>query len=585
LEQNVDVKKFAPEWVNVVGEATFKEQILTGETVYDAFWRVSNAASDRLRSLGLDNQTAVFLRNDFQLALVNGWLSPATPVLANMGTERGFPISCFGVDVDDSLVDIADKRKEMELLTQRGGGVGVSMNRLRPRFAPISTGGHSNGVVPWIKTYDSAIIATSQNKVRRGSCSINLNIRHKDIKDFLRVRIPEGDVNLQSLNVNICVQVPDEFMESIQAGNQEDRELWELIADMRFRSGQPYIHFIDTTNKNNPKAYENKGLKISMTNICTEIVLYTDVLHSFVCCLSSLNLAKYDEWKDWKGESGLTMVELMTYFLEGVMQEFIDRSKDVIGFENTRRSAVKGRAIGIGVLGWHTFLQKKGLPFASMMATSYTHTIFKKIRDESEKASRDLAELFGEPEWCKETGLRHTHRIAVAPTVSNAKRANASDGVEPIAANYFMYNGAQGSFIIKNKALEPILEKYNKNDEETWRSIANNDGSVQHLKFLTEDEKEIFLTFREISQLEIVRQAGQRQTYIDQAQSINLAFTADVDERYFHKVHMEAWRAGLKTLYYCRSKGVLKGDVATRVSDMIEKELAATDTDCSWCEG
>jgi len=581
----VDVKKFAPDWVNVVGEATFREQVLPGETVYDAFWRVSNATAGRLYAMGIDSDLHMQLRNDFQLSLVNGWLSPATPVLANMGTERAFPISCFGIDVDDSLVDIADKRKEMELLTQRGGGVGVGMNRLRPRFSPISTGGHSNGVVPWIKTYDSAIIATSQNKVRRGSCSININVRHGDIKDFLKVRIPEGDVNLQSLNVNICVQIPDEFMESIQAGNQEDRELWEMIADMRFRSGQPYIHFVDTTNKNNPRAYEINGLKNTMTNICTEIVLYTDVLHSFVCCLSSLNLAKYDEWKDWKGESGLTMVELMTYFLEGVMQEFIDRSKDVIGFENSRRSAVKGRAIGIGVLGWHTLLQSRNLPFASMMATSLTHQIFKKIKNESEKASRELAGRFGEPEWCRGTGLRHTHRIAIAPTVSNAKRANASDGIEPIAANYYMYNGAQGSFIIKNKALEPVLEKYGKNDDETWRSIANNDGSVQHLSFLTEDEKDVFKTFREISQLEIVRQAGQRQQYVDQAQSLNLAFTADVDERYFHKVHMEAWRVGLKTLYYCRSKGVLKGDVATRVSDMITKELSAPDTDCSWCEG
>jgi ribonucleoside-diphosphate reductase alpha chain len=413
-----------------------------------------------------------------------------------------------------------------------------------------------------------------------------VNVRHGDIKDFLRVRIPEGDVNLQSLNVNICVQVPDEFMESILAGNKEDRELWEMICDMRYRSGQPYIHFIDTTNKRNPRAYEINGLKNTMTNICTEIVLYTDPTHSFVCCLSSLNLAKYDEWKDYKFSSGLTMVELMTYFLEGVMEEFIVRSEGVVGFENTRRSAIKGRAIGIGVLGWHTFLQSKSLPFISMLSTSYTHTIFKKIKEESHRASRALAGRFGQPEWCQGTGMRHTHTMAVAPTVSNAKRANASDGVEPIASNYYAYNGAQGTFFINNKALEAVLEKYGKNTEEVWAPIRNvYDGSVQHLDFLTPHEKEVFLTFREISQLELVRQAAARQDYIDQAQSINLAFTADVDERYFHKVHVEAWRLGLKTLYYCRSKGVLKGDIATRVSDMINKELSAPDTDCSWCEG
>jgi ribonucleoside-diphosphate reductase alpha chain len=577
--------KFAPDWVNVVGEATFREQILEGETVFDAFRRVATAAADRLSGLGLAPGLCDDLEHDFITALDKGWLSPATPVLANMGTDRAFPISCFGIDVDDSLWDIGQKRVEMEMLTQKGGGVGVGMNRLRPKFAPVSSGGHSNGVVPWIKTYDSAIIATSQAGVRRGSCSINLSIRHKDIKDFLKVRIPEGDVNRQSLNVNHCVQITDEFMESIQAGNAEDRELWETICDMRFRSGQPYLHFLDTTNRGNPEAYKRKGLLNTMTNICTEIVLYTDPEHSFVCCLSSLNLAKYDEWKGWTGKSGLSMVELITYFLEGVMEDFIVRSEGAPGFENSRRSAVKGRAIGIGVLGWHTLLQKRNLPFVSMLSTSLTHQIFKKIRDESEKASRDLADLLGEPEWCEGTGLRHTHRMAIAPTVSNAKRANASDGIEPYAANYFMYNGAQGSFVIKNQQLEKVLEAYGKNDDDTWRSIANNEGSVQHLGFLTADEKEVYLTFREISQLEIVRQAGVRQQYVDQAQSINLAFSADVDERYFHKVHVEAWKVGLKTLYYCRSKGVLKGDVATRVSDMISKELSNDKTDCTFCEG
>jgi ribonucleoside-diphosphate reductase alpha chain len=471
-------------------------------------------------------------------------------------------------------------------LTKGGGGVGVGMNRVRPKFAPISTGGHSTGVIPFIKTYDSAIIATSQNKIRRGSCSINLNVRHGDnqSKDFLKIRIPEGDVNLQSLNVNQCIQIPDEFLQSCLNGNKEDRDMLEEIYNMRFKSGQPYLHFIDNTNRQNPIAYKNNGLEVSMTNICTEIVLFTDPSHSFVCCLSSLNLAKFDEWKNKTFRCGMKLVGLMTYFLEAVMQEFIEKARNKPGFENTVRSAIKGRAIGIGVLGWHTYLQQHNQPFISLWATSATHRIFKMVNEESLAASQALAQALGEPEWCLGTGLRHTHRLAVAPTVSNAKRANASDGVEAWRANYYMYNGAQGSFVIKNQALEKVLEAAGKNTEEVWRSIAGNDGSVQHLDFLPQDQKEVFLTFSEISQLEVVRQAAARQQYIDQAQSINLCFTKDVDERYFHKVHLEAWKLGLKTLYYCRSNSVLKGDVATRVSSMIHKELEDT-SDCSFCEG
>jgi ribonucleoside-diphosphate reductase alpha chain len=564
-----------PSWMDDVSINTMnKGQLAENENVFQAFDRVANAAACRL--------LRPELKSDFKEAMDNGWLCPATPVLSNLGTTRGLPISCFSIDVDDSLIDIYGKVQELALLTAMGGGVGVGFSRVRGRGEPIRQRGQSEGTIPWMHVFDSAIVATSQGSIRRGASSINLHVRHKDVEEFLRMRRPEGDANRQNLNVNHCLQITDEFMMGVISGNEEDRRLWIEILKTRFETGEPYLHFIDSTNKQNPKCYTDKNLEVSLTNICSEITLYTDPKHSFVCCLSSLNLAKYDEWKDHKFSSGMTLPELSAWFLEGVMEEFISRASSMPGLENSVRFAKKGRPLGIGVLGWHSFLQSKKIPFAGMLANSFTNKIFSYIKEGAEKATKEMAEKYGEPEWCKGHGRRNTHLMAVAPTVSNASRACASPSIEPWRANAYNYKGAQGVYLIKNPELEKLLKEKGKNTKDVWKSIETNEGSVQHLDFLTDNEREVFLTFSEINQIDVVRQAAIRQKYIDQAQSVNLCFPADVEPKYIHNVHVEAWKKGLKTLYYCRSTSIIKADVGSRKHS---KKDMSKEEDCTFCEG
>jgi ribonucleoside-diphosphate reductase alpha chain len=355
-------------------------------------------------------------------------------------------------------------------------------------------------------------------------------------------------------------------------------KLWGEILKTRLETGEPYIMFEDNVNNANPLAYKQNNLKVTMTNICSEIALYTDELHSFVCCLSSLNLARWDEWKDYKFENGMSLPELTCWFLEGVLQEFIDRAKNIKFFENTVRSAIKGRAIGIGVLGWHTFLQSKNLPYVGLQSDTYTRQIFGFIEQEAIKASKEQAKEYGEPEWCKGTGLRHTHHCATAPTVSNA---NISGGVsastEPIPANVFNLKTAKGVFIKKNPILETVLDAKGFNIDSVWDQILRDQGSVVGLPdyILSDEEKEIFLTFKEINQLEIVRQAGIRQQYIDQAMSLNLSFDPNDTPKWISMVHKEAHILGIKTLYYLRTESVLRGDNLQRTVENL----------CSSCEG
>jgi ribonucleoside-diphosphate reductase alpha chain len=333
--------------------------------------------------------------------------------------------------------------------------------------------------------------------------------------------------------------------------------------------------FEDNVNNNNPQAYKNNNLHVSMTNICSEIALYTDPLHSFICCLSSLNLARWDEWKDYTFENGMTLPELTCWFLEGVLQEFIDRAKNVKFMENTYRSALKGRAIGIGVLGWHTFLQEKGIPFAGIQANSYTRIMSQFIEEGALKASHDQATEYGEPEWCKGTSLRHTHHLAIAPTVSNANiSGGVSPSIEPIPANVFNLKTAKGTFIKKNPTLERLLESKGYNIDSIWEQIAKDKGSVMGLPdhILSDEEKQIFLTFKEINPYEIVRQNGIRQKYVDQAISLNLTFDPSDSPKYISEVHKLAWREGIKTLYYMRSESILRGDNLQRTADCISCE-------------
>jgi len=580
-----------PTWGNteIYVKTISKGYLLEGETPKDAYWRVATTVAKRLQRPEMASK--------FFDYIWKGWLNLASPVLSNTGTERGLPISCFGIDVADSIHDIGAKNLEMMLLAKHGGGVGIGINQIRPAGATIRGNGTSDGVVPFCKIYDSTILATNQGSVRRGAASVNIDIEHKDFWEWLEIREPKGDVNRQSLNLHQCVVVPDGFMQKIKEGDKEARKRWAALLRKRRATGEPYIMFKGNVNNANPDAYKNNGLKVYMTNICSEIALHTDENHSFVCCLSSLNLTKYDEWKD------TDLIYTATWFLDGVLEEFIQKAKYMRGFENSIRSAEKGRALGLGVLGWHTYLQDRNIPFEGLAAQFETRKIFSELKTESEKASRDMAKEYGEPLWCVGTGMRNTHLRAVAPTVSNSKLSgNVSPGIEPWAANVFTEQTAKGTFIRKNPTLETALEAIDKNTKETWDKILEDGGSVQgidwmdnyyvnhgelegtpiHKDELEEEDmkdfipmKDVFRTFKEINQMELVRQAGVRQQYVDQAVSLNLAFPNTADPKFINQVHLEAYDQGIKTLYYMRTESVLRGDIASR----------ATDPDCLSCDG
>ena len=559
---NWEAGKDYPVWMDEISLATVsKGYLLPGETPKTAYRRVARAAATRLRKPELENK--------FYKLMWNGWLGLASPVFSNMGTDRGLPISCFGVDTPDSIRGIGLTNAEVMKLTSQGGGVGISVSRIRSRGEAITGNGKSEGVVPWCKIYDSTIIATNQGSVRRGAASVNLDINHPDIEEYLQIRRPKGDPNRQCLNLHQCVVVDDVFMRKLESRDQEAMALWAEILKSRMETGEPYIMYKDNVNKNNPIAYMMNNLDVSMTNICTEITLFTDEEHSFICCLSSLNLAKYDEWKD------TDTVEIATWFLDGVMQEFIDKSNGKDSLLRTHNHAKKGRALGLGVMGWHTFLQQKGLPFNSIASTAHTHNIFSDIKNKAEKASRDLAQEYGEPMWCRGTGMRNTHLLAIAPTVSNSViTGGISAGIEPLPANIYTFNGAKGTFIRKNKVLEALLESKKENKNKWWDQMLADGGSAQNLPdtVLTPDEKELFLTFPEINQLELVRQAAIRQRYLDQTQSLNLSFDPSDSPKWINQCHIEAWKLGIKTLYYLRTDSVIKGDLGSRMADCVSCE-------------
>ena len=544
--------------------------LFDGESPKEAYQRVAKTVARRLYKPEL--------AETFFEYIWNGWLCLASPVLSNTGTDRGLPISCFGIDVADSIQDIGSKNLEMMLLAKHGGGVGIGINQIRPAGAKITGNGTSDGVVPFCKMYDSTILATNQGSVRRGAASVNINIEHNDFEQWLEIREPKGDVNRQSLNLHQCAIVGDKFMRRLEQGDKDARNRWSKLLRKRKATGEPYIMFKGNVNKANPEAYKQNGLKVHMTNICSEIALHTDESHSFVCCLSSLNLAKYEEWKD------TNLIHDAIWFLDGVMEEFIQRAKGLRGFENTIRSAQKGRALGLGVLGWHTYLQEKGIPFEGLLSQFETRKIFSQIKIESERASRALAEVYGEPLWCVGTGMRNTHLRAVAPTVSNSKLSgNVSPGIEPWAANVFTEQSAKGTFIRKNPTLEQVLEDNGLNTSDIWNKILVDGGSVQGIEELNDvlignhdiPVKEVFRTFKEINQLELVNQAGLRQQYIDQSVSLNLAFPSEATPKWLNKVHYEAWKSGVKTLYYTRTESVLRGDIAQQ----------AMNEDCLACDG
>lgn len=544
-----------PEW----GNNSLYLQTITGgylqegESPKMAYQRIAKKVSENLKLPELEQK--------FFDIMWKGWLIPSTPIMSNMGTDRGLPISCFAGVVGDTMDDILRKNAEMGMLSKHGGGTTYDFSLIRPAGSPIKGGanGTSDGIIPFAKMFDSTIVASKQGKMRRGAVSIYLNGEHKDFSNFLEIREPKGDINRQCHNLHQGAIFSDEFMNEVLTINGTKRELYKNTLIKRVKTGEPYVFYIDNANKT-PDWWKELGLKVRHSNLCTEIMLPTDETHTLVCCLSSVNLAKWDEWKDDKD-----FIKLCIYFLDGIIEEFIQKAKGIYGIEDAVRFAEKSRALGLGVLGWHSLLQSKMIPFISISANSLTNIIFKKIDEESLEATKWLAKHFGEPEWCKGQGIRNLTRIAVAPNRNSSKLGGGvSQSIEPWGANYYIDDDAKGLHIRKNPYLEKLLEEKGQNTDFIWDQINEDKGSVMNLSFLTKEEKDVFKTAKEINQLELVRQAGIRQKYIDQGQSINLFFFQDAQAKFILDVHIEAWKLGLKSLYYLRSESILRADSATK---------------------
>lgn len=553
----------APEWMTEEGLSTLQRGYLNEEeNPYLMYKRIAKAAACRYSNSN-------YWEEKFFDVMWKGWLCPSSPVLSNFGLDRGLPISCNSIHIGDSIDSIFLKNYELAMLSKHGAGVGVYMGDVRGRGAKISGNGFSEGIIPWSKVIDTTTLSVNQGSTRRGSSAIYLPITHLDIEEFINIRRPVGDINRRCLNINHGICITDEWMKDCLAGNSEKRKLWTEILKSRVETGEPYLFFTDNVNAQNPECYKQNNLTVKTSNICTEIALYTDPDHSFVCCLSSLNLVKWEEWKD------TDLVNIAVRFLDAVLEDYIQKTENIPAFAPSRRSAIKGRAIGIGVLGWHTLLQEGLIPFDSFEAMMLNAKIFSIIRNKAEEETRILAKELGEPEWCKGFNRRNTHLLAIAPTVSNSAISGGySAGIEPLTANIFSVKSAKGTFIRRNATLEKVLEQKGKNTLTIWKSINEFSGSVQHLDFLNEVEKKVFLTARELNQHAIIRQAAQRQQFIDQAQSINLFFAMNSDPKYIHDVHISAWENGIKSLYYLRTEGVIKGDLASR-----------SKAECSACEG
>lgn len=523
--------------------------LLKGETVKTAIERITTAAAKRLYKPELAEA--------FTEMIEKGWMSLSSPIWANMGTERGLPISCFNVHVPDKIEGITHKLGEVIMQTKIGGGTSGYFGELRERGSAVTDNGKSSGAVSFMKLFDTAMDTISQGGVRRGAFAAYLDIDHPDILEFLKIKSIGSPI--QNLFNAVCVS--DYWMQEMIDGDDEKRTVWAKVLESRQQKGLPYIFFSDNVNRNKPEVYKDKKMSINASNLCAEIALPSSTDESFICCLSSMNLELYDEWKDTEA------VKLAVYFLDAVLQEFIVKTEDDHYLASANRFAKRHRALGLGVMGWHSYLQKNRIPFEGLESKQKTTEIFKTIHDKAYKASEDLARIYGEPEVLKDYGRRNTTLLAVAPTTSSsAILGQASPGIEPFSSNYYKAGLAKGNFMRKNKYLKELLKEKGIDDEEIWRSIMLNHGSVQHLKELSTIEKNIFKTFKEISQLEIIQQASIRQKYIDQSQSLNLNIPASLPIKEVNKLMIEAWQLGVKTLYYQRSQSVSKEFVANMVS-------------------
>jgi ribonucleoside-diphosphate reductase alpha chain len=552
------------------GRATLDDRYLgQNESYQDLFARVASTYAD-------NNLHAQRIYN----YMSNLWFMPATPVLSNGGTERGLPISCFLNEANDSLKGITDLWAENVWLAARGGGIGSYWGNLRSIGEKIGKVGKTSGIIPFIKVMDSLTLAISQGSLRRGSAACYLQIDHPEIEEFIEMRRPTGgDINRRSLNLHHGVLVSDDFMRAVETDSQwalrspndgsvqstiSARNLWIRLLTARVETGEPYIIYIDTVNRQIPQHHKLAGLKVKTSNLCSEITLPTGIDNdgkerTAVCCLSSLNLDTYDEWKDNE-----QFVEDIMRFLDNVMTDFINKAPDE--FANAKYSAMRERSVGLGVMGLHSYFQQKGIPFGSVMSKVWNKKVFKNIQEKVDAASVALAEERGACPDAAEYGIkeRFSNKTAIAPTASiSIICGGTSAGVEPISGNSYTHKTLSGSFNVRNKYLQKVLDKYEKNNEEIWSSITTNQGSVSHLDFLTEAEKETFKTAFEIDQRWIIELGADRTPHISQAQSINVFVPADIHKKELHDIHFQAWKKGLKSLYYCRSKSIQRAENVT----------------------
>lgn len=717
----------APKWMTEEALHTLSSGYLVpGETPKDMIMRLASTASKI-------NQDPT-LEEDLKYCLWEGWIGPASPILSNLGTNRGLPISCFSIHISDSVASIYSHLKEAAQLSKNGGGVGVYYGDIRPAGAPFSSGGTSIGVVPWAQQYDLCSRIVSQGGVRRGSFANYLPISHPDVPELLRAKDHSKGDPRKFLDGNVALTISDDWVESMISGDRDKQELFSEVLKTRLMTGSPYLIFIDNANRQNPDCYLERGLSVKTSNLCftgdtlavlesgetvtleelakdssakyhvacsdvehdyfadrdvrsnveggsfatafrtrsgkivkiyledggsfrctpdhllatqsgqwreaqaslgdvlytqdgkgvrvikvedagfeenlyclnvdiyhnffikvsdtaniavrncSEIFLHTDEHHSFVCVLSSLNLSKYDEYKDWVSPiSGRTVPQIGIHFLEAVVSEFIRKAKDKVGMGRSVRFAEKSRALGLGVMGLHTLYQKRGIPFESPEARALNIEAHQWIRSEAEIASRELAETFGEPEWCKGSGMRHSHLLAIAPTRTNSVISGAfSQGIEPIDSNFFVAKQAKGTYVRKNPVLEQLFCE-RKVGPEVWDQIKENKGSVQNLDCLTDHEKEVFKTAREINQFELIKQAADRQPFVCQGQSLNLFVDPEADAAYLMRLHLSAWKMGLKSLYYLKSSSLLTKKSAPAATEGSLENLMITKDGCPWC--
>ena len=582
------------------GKATLSDRYLgQNESHQDLFARVASTYAD-------NNLHAQRIYN----YISNLWFMPATPILSNGGNERGLPISCFLNEAGDSLSSILDLWSENVWLAARGGGIGSYWGNLRSIGEKIGRVGKTSGIIPFIKVMDSLTMAISQGSLRRGSAACYLPIDHPEIEEFIEMRRSTGgDPNRKALNLHHGVLVSDAFMRAVETNSQwalkspkdaiiqstvSARNLWIRLLTARIETGEPYIIYIDTVNRLIPQHHKLAGLNVKTSNLCSEITLPTGIDkdgndRTAVCCLSSLNLETYDEWKDKP-----QFIEDIMRFLDNVLTDFINHAPD--SFKNAKYSAMKERSVGLGVMGFHSFLQKNSIPLESVMSKVWNNKIFKHIQTKVDQASKILAEERGACPDAEEYGFkeRFSNKTAIAPTASiSIICGGTSPGVEPVAANSFTHKTLSGSYSVRNKYVQKVLEKHGRNDEETWSSITTNQGSVEHLDFLSSHEKDVFKTAFELDQKWIVELAAERTPYISQAQSINIFLPADIHKKDLHQIHFQAWKKGLKSLYYCRSKSIQRAenintgsstDILNNVYSKNEIVNETSDEECLSCQ-